>query len=71
MILTRVRSGMAQARRKGTHCGRPKKIFRRGLAVEMRDAGMSLRAIARELGVPVCTIHLSLSTGAGAIQKVS
>jgi DNA invertase Pin-like site-specific DNA recombinase len=35
---------------------RPKKIFRRDKAAEMRAAGMSIRAIARELGIPHTTV---------------
>jgi putative DNA-invertase from lambdoid prophage Rac len=35
---------------------RPQKIFRRDKAAEMRAAGMSIRAIARELGIPHTTI---------------
>jgi DNA invertase Pin-like site-specific DNA recombinase len=35
---------------------RPQKIFRRDRAAEMKAAGMSLRAIARELGVPHTTV---------------
>lgn len=42
---------------KGLPLGRPKKIFRRDLAVEMRAGGASWREIARELGVAVTTVR--------------
>jgi DNA invertase Pin-like site-specific DNA recombinase len=37
--------------------GRPRKIFRRGQAVKLRDAGLSWRAIAKQMGVPETTIR--------------
>lgn len=57
IIIQRVRSGIAEAKRKGKHCGRPRRVFRRDLVAEMRKAGNSWRAIARELGVPVSTVR--------------
>lgn len=56
IIVERVRAGVAEAKRKGKHCGRPKKIFRRDEALAMRAAGASFRAIAKALGVPVMTV---------------
>jgi putative DNA-invertase from lambdoid prophage Rac len=40
--------------------GRPKKIFRRDVAQQMLDRGMSLRAVARELGVKRTTLRRQL-----------
>lgn len=57
IIITRVRAGMAEAKRQGKHCGRPKRVFRRDLVAELRAKGMSWRAIALELGVPVATVR--------------
>jgi DNA invertase Pin-like site-specific DNA recombinase len=57
VIVERVRAGMATARAKGKFVGRPKKVFRRDLAVEMRAVGKSWRTIANALGVPVSTIR--------------
>lgn len=62
IIVDRVRAGVAQAKRKGKHCGRPKKIFRRDEALAMRQAGQSYRAIAKALGVPVMTVADALKT---------
>jgi putative DNA-invertase from lambdoid prophage Rac len=60
IIVARVNAGIAEAKRKGIHCGRPKLVFRRGEAVELRAAGLSLRKIAAKLGVPLTTIVRSL-----------
>jgi putative DNA-invertase from lambdoid prophage Rac len=51
LIVERVRTGVKEAQRQGKHCGRPKKIFRRDEALELRVAGASLRAIAAKLGI--------------------
>jgi len=55
-----VKAGVAQAKRQGKHCGRPKRGFRRDEAIEMRSRGMSFRAIAHELCVPESTVRLAL-----------
>jgi putative DNA-invertase from lambdoid prophage Rac len=56
LILERVNSGIAQAQKKGKHCGRPSKIYRRDQALELRAQGMTLRKIATKLGVSLTTI---------------
>ena len=56
MIVERVTAGVRNAQRKGVHCGRPKRIFRRDEAVALRAMGFSLRAIAKKLGVPLSTV---------------
>lgn len=56
IIVERVKSGIAEAKRRGKHCGRAKRVFRRDEAARLRKKGMSLRAIAKELGVPLSTI---------------
>jgi DNA invertase Pin-like site-specific DNA recombinase len=61
MIVERVNAGLAEAKRKGVHCGRPKKIFRRDHALELRAQGKSLRAIAAALGVPLSTVADALN----------
>lgn len=62
LIRERVRAGVAEAQRKGKHCGRPGKVFRRDDAADMRAAGMSWRKIAKLLGVPQSTIRLALQS---------
>jgi putative DNA-invertase from lambdoid prophage Rac len=61
LIQERVKAGVAEAKRRGKHCGRPKKVFRRDEAKKLRAEGLSWRAIARCLGVPQATIRLALS----------
>lgn len=58
----RTKAGLATARAKGRILGRPRKVFRRDLAEQLRAKGISWRAIARELGVPQATIRLALKS---------
>ncbi len=57
LIRERVMSGIAEAKRQGKHCGRPKLIWNRGEACKLRDEGMSWRAISRVLEVPVASVR--------------
>lgn len=57
IIIDRVRSGMAEAKRQGKHCGRPVKVWRRDHALELQRQGMSTRAVAKKLGVPESTVR--------------
>lgn len=61
LIQERVRAGVAEAKRQGKHCGRPKRVFRRDEAEKLRSEGLSWRAIARKLDVPQATIRRALS----------
>lgn len=64
ITIERVVSGMVRAKELGTKSGnaigRPKKIFRRDLAIEMRLAGKSVREIARELEICPAIVHREL-----------
>ena len=60
MIVERVKAGVKEAKRKGKHCGRPKKVFPRGRALELRKQGKSWAAVASELGVPISTVRDAL-----------
>jgi putative DNA-invertase from lambdoid prophage Rac len=66
LIVERVKAGVAEAKRHGKHCGRPRRIFRRDEAARLRESGMTWRAIARKLRVPQATIRLALR----GVQKV-
>jgi putative DNA-invertase from lambdoid prophage Rac len=55
IIRERVVAGVKAARANGKQLGRPRRVFRRDEAVRLREAGMSWRKIAAELGVPVTT----------------
>lgn len=57
LIRERVKAGVAEAKRKGQHCGRPKRVFRRDQVAKLRAQGESWRAIAKRLKVPVSTIR--------------
>ena len=61
MISERTKAGVAIARAKGKHCGRPWKVFRRDLAESLRDSGLSWRAIEKKLGVNQATIRLAVA----------
>jgi len=56
IIVERVKSGIAEAKRRGKHCGRSKRVFRRDEAARLRRQGLSLRAIGVRLGVPFTTV---------------
>jgi len=60
LIRERVASGVANARRQGKRLGRPKRIFDRGRALELRKQGLSFPKIARELGVGLGTVVRSI-----------
>src|SRR5580698_4157430 len=56
MIRERTLSGIQAARAAGKVIGRPKRIFRRGEVVRLRDEeGLSWRAIGKQLRIPVMT----------------
>lgn len=62
MIVERVKSGMAAAKRNGKHCGRPKGIWRRDQARNLRAQGLSWREISKKIGVPEASIRRALQT---------
>jgi putative DNA-invertase from lambdoid prophage Rac len=60
LIVERVRSGMAEAKRQGKHLGRPVPIWRRDHAAELRVEGLSFREISAKLNVPESSIRRAL-----------
>jgi putative DNA-invertase from lambdoid prophage Rac len=64
IIAERVRSGMAQAKRKGQHVGRPSPIWRRDEAVDLREKGLSFRKIATLLNRPETSIRRAVADSA-------
>jgi len=58
--LIRERAGVRNARQKGKRLGRPKRVFDRQRAVELRQQDQSLPQNARELGVGVRTVVRAL-----------
>ncbi len=67
MIVERVRAGVKEAQRRGKHCGRPSRIFSRGQARDLQKKGLSLRAIAAKLSIPLSTVADALR----GVRKVS
>jgi DNA invertase Pin-like site-specific DNA recombinase len=61
VLIERTRSGLAAAKRRGKQLGRPPRAFNVDRALELRQRGRSIRAIASELGVPIATIHRRLA----------
>jgi DNA invertase Pin-like site-specific DNA recombinase len=57
LIVERVRAGLRNARAKGKTLGRPRKTVDSGRIAALRAQGLSLRAIASELGVGLATLH--------------
>lgn len=55
-----IRAGIARAKAQGIKCGRPKVAFDAHKAIQMRKDGVSLRNIAKELGVGAGTVYRAL-----------
>jgi DNA invertase Pin-like site-specific DNA recombinase len=56
LIRERVSAGLKHAKAKGTRIGRPRRVFDRQRALDMREQGMSYPAIARALSVGYGTV---------------
>jgi DNA invertase Pin-like site-specific DNA recombinase len=61
LIAERVRAGIAHAKAMGRHIGRPRAAIDDPRVVALRQAGKSLRGIAKELGVPVSRVRRALA----------
>lgn len=62
LITERRTLGIQKAKEKGVQFGRPKAIFRRDLAIEHRQAGMSLRQIAKLLDTNLAAVQRELDS---------
>jgi DNA invertase Pin-like site-specific DNA recombinase len=49
--------------RTGNPIGRARRVFRRDVVHQLRQQGLSFRAISAQLGVPLATLHAALSDG--------
>jgi len=57
LIRERTLSGIRAAKARGKILGRPRRVFRRDELVQLRSSGLSWRAIADRLGVPITTVR--------------
>jgi DNA invertase Pin-like site-specific DNA recombinase len=57
LIVERVKAGLRNAKSKGVKLGRPRIFVSESRIDALRDAGASWRAIAKELGVALGTLH--------------
>lgn len=60
LIIERTRAGIAAARRRGVHVGRPRAHVDVDHLLELHEAGLSVRSIAEKLGLGVATVHRRL-----------
>jgi DNA invertase Pin-like site-specific DNA recombinase len=56
MIRERTVAGVRAAKANGKTLGRPRRVFQRDEAIKLRKEGLSWRAIAKRLSVPVTTV---------------
>ena len=56
LIVERVLSGMAEAKRQGKHLGRPVSVWSRGDAEKLLAEGLSLREVGAKLGVSASSV---------------
>jgi len=64
MIRERVRAGLKAAVKRGAVLGRKRKVFNRDKVLELHLRGKSIRAIAKELGIGLATVHRLLPKAA-------
>lgn len=69
LIRDRVNAGIRNARAQGKQLGRPRRVFRRDEALEMRAQGKSWRKIAAALHVPLATLVGACSENPPASQS--
>ena len=61
-LVARTKAGVERARKRGIHVGRPAARVDVVRAAALRDAGASLRDVAKKLGVPRTTLMRALET---------
>jgi DNA invertase Pin-like site-specific DNA recombinase len=61
LIQERVKAGLRNARAKGKRLGRPRYFVSASRIAALRDSGASWRAVSRELGVGLATVHRASS----------
>jgi DNA invertase Pin-like site-specific DNA recombinase len=62
LIKERIQAGLRRAKAQGKRLGRPPRVYHRDRVLPLREAGHSLRRIAKELGVSRRTVQRALRT---------
>lgn len=70
LLRERTRAGLAAARRRGQALGRPRMFVNVQRAIELKRCGLSVRAIAKALGMSSSTVHRALRK-AGSLPQSS
>lgn len=70
LIVERVSAGIAEAKRKGKHCGRPMTVFRRDVALALHESGWSWRQLEKRFGIPQSTIRAGVRDRIRLLQGV-
>lgn len=60
LITESVRAGIRNARNKGSTLGRPRLEMDGGRIARLRNSGASLRAISKQLGISLGSVHRAL-----------
>ncbi len=71
VLIERVRSGLAAARRRNVRLGRPKVGFDREKALQLRAQGLSYREVAQQVGVSLATIQRLVKEGVSNTPPIS
>jgi len=69
LIVERVKAGLRNARAKGKHLGRPRKIVVTCRITTPLARGLSLRSIAAKLGVKFATLHLASVPSSKTLER--
>jgi DNA invertase Pin-like site-specific DNA recombinase len=70
LIVERVRAGLRNARAKGKHLGRPRKVLDTNRIAALRAEGIGWKRIAAEMGVGVGTLYRVVLDGSKIQEKV-
>jgi DNA invertase Pin-like site-specific DNA recombinase len=71
LLIERTKAGVAMAKSKGKHCGRPQRALDLRAANLLLEQGQSVRAVATMLGVPRATLQRRLDTSTVAQKSPS
>jgi DNA invertase Pin-like site-specific DNA recombinase len=71
LIRERTRAGIAAARRRGAHVGRPRAKIDIVRAKALMASGKSFRQAARDLGIGTATLFRALRSREGDVSKAS